>query len=178
MGMHDKLLELAIDDDIGGLGATTTGVTSGQSIALSPPLSLLREIGQGTGLCVDVNVTEDFAGSGVLLIYAVISPALPPTFGAPVANQVYLGVNGPFTQDKLVYDAGSGVGLSKGTTMQIALSPYAPDTGLLGVSGYPYLNLVYVVTTAAFTAGKISARLTLAGRSQAVHYDASTGGLT
>lgn len=180
MGMHDNNLLLCADDDIGGIGTTTTGVTSTSSILLSPTATTgLRDIGQGTGLCVDVSVTEQFASgtdAARLIIYAVLSPTLPPTFGSPVGSQVYVGCHGPHSP--LSLNKVTTAGLESATTFQIAISPVVPEQLLLGVAGYPYLNLVYAVTGEAFTAGKITARLGVAGRSPTTpQYAASTGGI-
>jgi hypothetical protein len=175
--MHDKLLELAADDDIGAIGSTGS-YTSSKSIKLSEALADFRDIGMGTGLCVDVNVTEQFVGSGLLTIYAVLSPTEPGSLTTVVPNQVYVGANGPHKAADLVRV--DTTGLEKATTIQVAISPYNPITRstLLNPVGLPYLNLVYLIESATFSEGKVSARLGLAGRSPALHYPATTGGIT
>jgi len=176
MVMADALGFLAADDDIGSL--TPVGsYTSTKSIPLSPAASELRELGMGNKLIVDVNVTETFAGGGNLTVFVVMSPSLPGELAAPVANQVYLGASGPHAASKLTAETG-GTGTTQGTRFSIAVSPFAPRLAVVTAAGFPYLNLVYLVEGSVFTAGKISARLTVASRSEVIHYPASTGGLS
>lgn len=139
----DNLLMLS------GTTSSTTGVTTGQNLAAaaSSPISenvidvgnatnIARDIGEGEPLYIVFTVTEAFVGVGAsvamnCVVSAAVGLGTPTTVGSIAATAV-----------------GS---LTLGTQFVVRINPLVASLGLR------YLGVVYTISGATTTAGKMSA---------------------